>query len=211
MSKFHVETTKTTVIDGIEYNAKIDKYVNIDFSAARYTIRMWEDVHDAEIEFTPDNMDFLHELTEIFPLSEYDYRIIQGIYRHTKPHASLHFDIRNKDTGKNVYFAESAVLSDDDYNYIRDILVKEAPQYDWRTAERYIRDGIESFVGDGNITDLFTNDAWNYLSSMVSVRYKEFKTDGYVDFEDRGMEEVAKEILENALRSAYELQGEEKT
>ena len=211
MSKFHVETTKTTVIDGIEYNAKIDKYVNIDFSAARYTIRMWEDVHDAEIEFIPDNMDFLHELTEIFPLSEYDYKIIQGIYRHTKPHASLHFDIINKETGKKVYFADSVILSDNDYDYIRGILVKEVPQYDWRTAEGYIRDGIESFVGDGNITDLFTNDAWNYLSSMVSVRYKEFKTDGYVDFEDRGMEEVAKEILENALRSAYELQGEEKT
>lgn len=211
MSKFHVETTKTTVIDGIEYNAKIDKYVNIDFSAARYTIRMWEDVHDAEIEFIPDNMDFLHELTEIFPLSEYDYKIIQGIYRHTKPHASLHFDIINKETGKKVYFADSVILSDNDYDYIRGILVKEVPQYDWRTAEGYIRDGIESFMGDGNITDLFTNDAWDYLSRMVSARYKEFKTDGYVDFEDRGMEEVAKEILENALRSAYELQGEEKT
>ena len=97
-----------------------------------------------------------------------------------------------------------------DYDYIRDILVKEVPQYDWRTAERYICDGIESFMGDGNITDLFTNDAWDYLSRMVSARYKEFKTDGYVDFEDKGVEEVAKEILENALRSAYELQGDDK-
>ena len=210
MSKFHVETTKTTVINGIEYSAKIDKYVDINFSVARYTIKMWEDVHDAEIEFIPDNMDFLHELTEIFPLSEYDYKIIQGIYRYTKPHASLHFNIINKETGEKVCFADSAILSDNDYDYIRDILVKEVPQYDWRTADRYIRDGIESFMGDGNIQDLFTNDAWDYLSSMVSARYKEFKTDGYVDFEDKGMEEAAKEILENALRSAYELQGEER-
>lgn len=45
---------------------------------------------------------------------------------------------------------------------------------------------------------------------MTTERFTVFKTDGYVDFEDKGMEEVAKEILENALRSAYELQGEEK-
>lgn len=207
MSIYHVDTTKTITVDGVKYNADIDKNVNIDFSAATYTVKMWEDVHDAEIELIPDNMDFLHEMTELFPLSEYEYKIIQSIYRHLKPHVSLHLDITNRETGEKVYFAESAILSDKDYAYIRDILLKEAPQYEWRTADRYIRDSIESFMSDGNMGDLFTNKAWDCLSSMVSAKYKEFKTDGYVDFVDENMIDVAKEILEDALRSAYELQN----
>lgn len=84
MSLFHIETTKTTVIDGVEYSADIKKDIVINFSDANYTVKMWEDVHDAEIELIPDNMDFLHELTAIFPSSDYDIKIKQSIYRHTK-------------------------------------------------------------------------------------------------------------------------------
>ncbi len=209
MSKYHVETTKTTIIDGIKYSAEIDKYVNIDFSAANYTVRMWEDVHDAEIELIPDNIDFLHEMTELFPLSEYDYKIIQSVYRHGNPHVSIYLDIRNKENCEKVYFAEGALLSDKDYDYIRDILTREAPQYNWQTAENHIRAEIEQYMNDGNSNDYFTDDAFHFLTSMVSARYKEFKTDGYVDFEDRNMTDVAKEMLENALRSAYELQNKD--
>ena len=41
---------------------------------------------------------------------------------------------------------------------------------------------------------------------MVSARYKEYKTDGYVDFDDDGMKDIAKEILEKALLNAYNSQ-----
>lgn len=209
MSKYHVETTKTTVIDGVEYSADIKKDINIDFSSANYTVKMWEDVHDAEIELVPDNMDFLHEMTDLFPLSEYDYRIVQSIYRHVKPYVSLYLDIRNKESGENVYFADSALLSDSDYDYIRNILIKGVPQYEWRTAEKYIRSSIERCMGDDNNDDLFTDDAWHFLSRMVSARYKEIKTDGYIDFDFDRMKDITKETLENALRSMYELQGTE--
>ena len=50
MSRYHIDTTKFTIINGVEYHADINKDVNIDFSSAHYTVKMWEDVHDAEIE-----------------------------------------------------------------------------------------------------------------------------------------------------------------
>lgn len=206
MSLFHVETTKTTIIDGVEYSANIEKDAVINFSDTNYTVKMWEDVHDAEIELVPDSMDFLHELTAIFPVSDYDIKIKQSIYRHIKPYVSLHFDIRNKTSGKQVYFANGATLSDKDYAYIRDILTKEAPRYEWRTAENYLRSSIERCMGDDENSDLFTDDAWHFLSRMVSARYRDFKIDGYIDFDFDLMKNTAKEILEDALRKAYESQ-----
>lgn len=207
MSLFHVETTKTTAIDGVEYSASIETDVVIDFSEANYTVKMWEDVHDAEIELIPDKMDFLHELTAIFPVSDYDIKIKQSIYRHLKPRVSLHFDICNKISGKTVYFAEGVLLSDEDYDYIRDILVKEVPQYEWLTAENYLKLSIEHCMGDDENSDLFTDDAWNFLTRMTSARYKEFKTAGYIDFDFDIMKNVSREILENALHKAYESQA----
>lgn len=206
MSLFHIETTKTTVIDGVEYSADIKKDIVINFSDANYIVKMWEDVHDAEIELIPDNMDFLHELTAVFPTSDYDIKIKQSIYRHTKPYVSLYFDICDKKTGEEVYFPDGAILSDGDYNYIRSILMREASQYEWRTAEKYLRSSIERCMGDDQNCDLFTDDAWHFLSRMVSARYREFKTDGYIDFDFDLMQESAKRILEDALQSAYELQ-----
>ena len=55
-------------------------------------------------------------------------------------------------------FADGAVLSDKDYDYIRGILIKEAPQYEWRTAENYLRSSIERCMGDDQNCDLFTDD-----------------------------------------------------
>ncbi len=206
MSLFHVETTKTTMIDGLEYSADIEKDVVISFSEAKYTVKMWEDVHDAEIELIPDKMDFLHELTTIFPVSDYDIKIKQSIYKHLKPHVSLYFDICNKTSGKTVYFAEGVLLSDKDYDYIRDILVKEVPQYEWCTAENYLKSSIKSCMGDVENSNLFTDDAWTFLTRMTSARYKEFKTAGYIDFDFDLMKNVSKEILEDALCKACESQ-----
>ena len=206
MSKYHIDTTRITTINGIEYKADITRDVTIDFSEAKYTVKMWEDVHDAEIELIPDNMEFLHEVTDIFPISEYDIKIIQSLYRHIKPHVSLYLDIRNKVTGEKVFFADSALLSDKDHDYIRDILVREVPQYEWRTAEKYLRSNIEQYLGENRLDDLLTDDAFNFFGRMVSARWKDMKTKGFIDFEAGSMISVARSILEEALRGAYELE-----
>ena len=204
MSLFHLETTKTTVIDSVEYGADIEKDIVINFSEANYTVKLWKYAHHIEIELIPDNIEFLHELTAIFPTSDYDIHIEQSIYGKIKPDVSLHFDIWNKKTGKQIYFAENAILSDKDYNYVRDILIQEFPQYEWRTAENYLRSSIESCMNDDENSDLFTDDAWALLTRMVSASYKDCKTEGYVDFDFDLMKKTAQKILEDALRKAYE-------
>ncbi len=203
MSLFHVETTKTAILNNIEYSAKIEKDITIIFSAAHYNVKIPEDAHNTEIELIPDNMDFLHELTDIFPTGSYDIKIKQSIYRHLKPHISLHFDISHKKSGEKIYFAEGVVLSDDDYDYIRDILIKEVPQYKWQTAENFLRTSIERYMSDSNNDDLFSDDAWDFLIRMTSARYKEYKTDRYIDFDTDLMKNTAREILGEALLRAY--------
>ena len=73
----------------------------------------------------------------------------------------------------------------------------------WDATESHIRKSIETYLGEDN-DNLFTDDAWNCLSHMVSIRYKECKTDGYVDFDDKKMKDIAREILEKALLDALE-------
>ena len=111
--------------------------------------------------------------------------------------------ILDKNTGKSVYLSNSIALSDKDYDYIRNILVKAVPTIKWDTAESHLRKSIEAYLGEDN-DNLFTDDAWNCLSHMVSARYKECKTDGYVDFDDQRMKDIAREVLEKALLDALE-------
>ena len=206
MSILHIETTKTAMVNGIEYSAKIDRDIIINFSDVNYTVaEMPRDSHGKDIELIPSSMNFLHELTAIFPSSEYDIRIRQNAF--LKPRISIHFDIRNKKTGEDAYLAESAILSDRDYSYIRDILIKEAPGYEWPTAESQLKAGIEQYFGDTESSGLFTNDAWNLLSKMVSAKYMDYKTDGYIEFAPELVQDAAKEILENALKGAYEAEN----
>lgn len=130
MSKYHISTTKELTIDGAKYQTKIDKNVAIDFSAAKYQVCVQKNEDgNIEIELIPDNTDFLHEVTDIFPLSEFSIRIMQIIFPRAAHHISLYLDVRNRATGEDVFFAEPAVLSDCDYDYIRNILAKEVPQY----------------------------------------------------------------------------------
>lgn len=78
----------------------------------------------------------------------------------------------------------------------------------WDAAESHIRKSIETYLGEDN-DNLFTDDAWNCLSHMVSIRYKECKMNGYVDFDDKRMKDIAREILEKALLNAYNSQNKE--
>ena len=210
MSKYHIETTKRTTINGVKYKAEINKDVSIYFASTGYTVRyvneQGESVNE-KIELIPDDISILCEVTDLFPLLEYDIRITQSLYRHIKPHVSLYLDIRNKTTGEKVFLIETAQLSDIDYDYVRDILAKEIPEYDWQTAENYLRANIEQYLGENRLDDLFTDDAFHFLSRMASARWEEIKTKDYVGFEDGAMASISKAILEEALRSAYEQQS----
>ncbi len=202
MSKYHIETTKTLTENGITYNAHVNKFIDIDFSATEYKVKFNSD--GTCIDLSPLNMDILHEITELFPLSQYDIKLVQHLYRHIKSHVSIYLDITNKVTHNRVFFAESAVLSDKDYEYFRDILNKEAPDCKWQSVENYIRSGIEGCLRDDSGDGFFTDDAFHFLSRMVSSRYKEIKTEGLVDFDYDKVKEIAKDILEEALRNVYD-------
>ena len=210
MSLLYVKTTKSMVVNGVKYSADIEKDVIIDFSAANYKVKLMEDARDTKIELIPDKKEILSELTTIFPLSDYDVNIMQYVYgdKHASHHVSICLNILDKNTGKSVYLPNSVVLSDKDYDYIRKILVKAVPMIKWDAAESHIRKSIEAYIGEDN-DNLFTDDAWNCLSHMVSARYKECKTDGYVDFDDKRMKDIAREVLEKALLNAYNSQNKE--
>lgn len=206
MSIFHVETTKKTMIDGVEYKADIKKDITINFSSTNFRAQIRGDEKEREIELIPDSMNFLHELTDIFPSSRYDIKVMQFVTRwaHIKNHVSVYFDIQDKDTGEFVYFADGPVLSDIDYDFLRDVLMRDIPELGWQTAQNYLRASIERCMGDDENSDLFTDNAWNFLSRMVSARYRDFKMDGYIDFDFNLMKDTAKEILEESLCKAYE-------
>lgn len=210
MSLLYVKTTKSMVVNGVKYSADIEKNVMIDFSAANYKVKLMEDARDTKIELIPDKSEILSELTAIFPLSDYDVNIMQYVYgdKYASHHVSICLNILDKNTGKSVYLPNSVVLSDKDYDYIRKILVKAVPMIKWDATESHIRKSIEAYIGEDN-DNLFTDDAWNCLSHMVSARYKECKTDGYVDFNDQRMKDIAREVLEKALLNAYNSQNKE--
>ncbi len=210
MSLLHVKTTKSIVVNGVKYSADIEKDVMIDFSAANYKVRVLEGTHDTKIELIPDRSEILSELTAIFPLSDYDVNIMQNVYggEHASHYVSICVNILEKNTGKAVYLPNGVILSDEDYDYIRNILLKGVPTIKWDTAESHLRKSIEMCMEEDN-DNLFTDDSWNCLSPMVSAQYKEFKTDGYVDFDDGGMKDIAREILEKALLNAYNSQNKE--
>lgn len=210
MSLLYVKTTKSMVVNGVKYSADIEKNVMIDFSAANYKVKLMEDARDTKIELIPDKSEILSELTAIFPLSDYDVNIMQYVYgdKYANHHVSICLNILDKNTGKSVYLPNSVVLSDKDYDYIRKILVKAVPMIKWDATESHIRKSIEAYLGEDN-DNLFTDDAWNCLSHMVSARYKECKTDGYVDFDDQRMKDIAREVLEKALLNAYNSQNKE--
>ena len=90
-------------IYGSAWVSKIKKIVHVDFSETNYTVRERTDKtsNDTEVELVPESMDFLHELTDIFPLSEYDYKIIRPAKKieENKPSISIEIQITEKATG----------------------------------------------------------------------------------------------------------------
>lgn len=201
MSKQYMLIKKTIVVNGIEYNTTIDKTFNIEFAKANYKTKKSKGDH-SDTELIPDNTDFLQELTDVLPLSEYTIKIIQSRYRN---HAiSVHFDITEISTGKSIYIADSAVLSDEDYNYIRSIMMDANPEYDWPTIEEQIRCHIKSYMTfqySSDIETVFSRKAWNQLTEAVADEWKNIKIDNYVDFDPDNTDAAAKKIIEKAINS----------
>lgn len=204
MSEFYISTTVEKTIDGISYNADIAKWIHLDFSAAEYTISVSEDKDNEElqIEFIPDSEDFLHEVTDIFPLSEYDIRITGTRYKRFTETA-FYLNIYEKETGELVWFCdESVTLSDKDYNYLRDIILKEIPDYDCMpSVPEYLKNRIAQYMCDWNFG--LAAGAEDLLIKIVSDRYDEAKIDGMVDFDCHAVDDIARNIIADAVRNVY--------
>lgn len=204
MSEFYISTTVEKMIDGISYNADIAKWVHLDFSAAKYTISVSKDEDDKKplIKLTPDNKDFLREIIDIFPLSEYDIGIT-GIGYKCFTETVFYLNIYEKETGELVWLCDGSVtLSDKDYNYLRDIILKEVPDYDCMpSVPEYLKNQIAQYMRDWNFG--LAAGAEDLLIKIVSDRYDEAKIDGMVDFDCHAVDDIARNIIADAVRNAY--------
>ena len=102
-SEYLIDTVANKEIDGAVWASKVKKVVHINFSETNYTVRerMNKVSNAIEVELIPESMDFLHELTDIFPLSLYDYKIIRlakGI-KENKPFIIIEIQVIEKVTG----------------------------------------------------------------------------------------------------------------
>lgn len=90
-------------IYGSAWVSKVEMIVHVDFSETSYTVRERTDKtsNDTEVELVPESMDFLHELTDIFPLSEYDCKIIRLAKRieENRPFIIIEIQVIEKATG----------------------------------------------------------------------------------------------------------------
>lgn len=198
MSRYKLETEKVIEMNGIDYTAKIEKVVEINFSDANY---MAEINMDGEIELIPNDFGFLEQVTNIFPLSEYNIRIFQNTYKNID-YVSIRLEIEHKESGDIVYLPDSAILSDKDYNYLRDILEEDIQCYHYISAEEYLRNKITQYLGEINLEDIFSDAAYKYLCEMASDRWDDIKSKNLVTFDDDTFFPVVSEILETALKKA---------
>ena len=205
MSKYKIEAKKTIEVNGILYSATIRKEVEINFASVRYSVKRHANSlrRFAEIEFVPDNFDFLREVTAIFPLSDYKIKIMQYLYRRSRAYVAIYFSICNKKTGKQVFLPEKATLSDTDYDYMKGILEEALPEYKWITSKEHVTEDIKAYLLTHNLTVLFTDKAIEYLEELIGERWDDIKKEGYDDFDINALNENAAQILESALCEAY--------
>ena len=210
-SEYLIDTIANKEIDGAIWETKVKRIVHINFSEANYAVKVRMDkiCNDIEVEFIPESMDFLHELTDIFPLSEYDYKIIRPAKRieENKPFITIEIQVIEKATGTHKWLgAESIILSDKDYAYFRDILLQSFPGHEWSSADEYIKFKIIEYMNDCQFG--FAADAGDTLIKLVAMRYKEAKRNGLVDFWSDDVDAIAMDIVTKAI-SEYSVAKEE--
>ena len=203
MSKLKIEYHKTVEINGVSYSADINKEIEVDFSSARYSVKVNEDDPDDDyIELIPDNLDFLHEITKIFPVFEYEIKITEFLFSSMSPYVSIDVCISNKETGDIISSPDGVTLSDKDYVHFWNVLSEALPQYKLLTSKERIAESIESCLRYESKEDLFTDKAIKYLRELICKKYDEFKIAGYDDCDFDAMKDVAKQMLEEALCNA---------
>ena len=98
---YTINSKSTYLIDGPKAT-KVKDLVHIDFPATNYIVRerMDKTSNCTEVELVPESMDFLHKLTDIFPPSEYSYKII-GLAKkiEEKPFIVIELQVIEKATG----------------------------------------------------------------------------------------------------------------
>ena len=201
-SVYLIDTTANKEIDGAMRETKVKKVVHINFSDTNYTVKARTDkiYNDIEVEFIPKSMDFLHEFTDIFPLSEYDYKIIRPAKKieENKPSISIEIQITEKATGTRKWLGvESIILSDKDYDYFRNILMQKFPAHEWRTIDEYIKFKIVDYMDYCNFG--LVADAADTLVELIAMRYKEAKKDGLVDLWGDDVDSIAMDIVTKAI------------
>ena len=196
-----IDTTANKEIDGVMRETKVKKVVHINFSDTNYTVKARTDkiYNDIEVEFIPESMDFLHELTDIFPLSEYDYKIIRPAKKieENKSSISIEIQVTEKATGMNKWLGDnSIILSDKDYDHFRNILMQKFPVHEWRTIDEEIKFKIAEYMEDYNFG---LADAADTLVELVAMRYKEVKDTGFVHFRGANVYAIAMDIMVKAI------------
>ena len=86
----------------VNNETKVKDIVHIDFSEINYKVKSNTDKtsNDTEVELVPESMDFLHKLTDIFPQSEYSYKIIGPAKKiEEKPFIIIEIQVIEKATG----------------------------------------------------------------------------------------------------------------
>ena len=202
-SLYLINATANKEIDGVVWETRVKKVIHINFSETNYTIKARMDEsrnNDLEVEFIPESMDFLHELTDIFPLSEYDYKIIRPAkkFKENRPSISIELQITEKATGTRKWLGDqNIVLSDKDYDYFRNILVRKFPTHEWRSIDEEIKFKIAEYMEDCHFG--LAAKASYTLIELVSMRYKEVKDNGRVDFWGDKVDALAMDIVTKAI------------
>ena len=112
-SVYLIDTPANAEIDGATLATKVKKIVNIDFSETTYTVKTKTDKtsNDIEVELIPKSMDFLHELTLIFPPSKYDYKIIRLAKKieenRNRPFIIIEIRVIEKATGTHKWYGKA--------------------------------------------------------------------------------------------------------
>ena len=200
-SVYLIDTTTNKEIDGVMWKTKVKKVVHINFSDTNYKVKARTDkiYNDIEVEFIPESMDFLHELTDIFPLSEYGYKIIKPAKKieENKPSISIEIWITEKATETHKWLGDnSIILSDKDYDHFRNILLQAFPDHEWRSIDEEIKFKIAEYMEDYNFG---LADAADTLVELVAMRYKEVKDTGFVHFRGANVYAIAMDIMVKAI------------
>lgn len=156
-----------------------------------------------EAEFVPKNVDFLHDVTDMFPENEYDISFTQTISLKSINKISVQINIRDKKTKEKIFIPDSVVLSDEDYDYLLGVFDKELPQYDWMSARDALTQEVISFLSDST-PNILLDTAEKALNELMYFQYEAFKLPGYVDFDCDTVEHLRQEIIGKALQELLE-------